>query len=252
MARSFSITPQKQTGDRVVFQPRSAHFQQTIGDDIRPVLETALLQHSALTEKDWVQVHHEGKTWDLRVRELSPAHAVSVIDTDLEAEINPSIETEDRIRAEEEEAQRRLEAVARAALEDAARLRTEAEAEAAAAEQAELERLSRLKVAAEKAAALPPEPSVDGVDGVEPALVASCLFRFPDGGRHARRFLLTDPVQLMFDFVDAQGGSGLPPGGYHLVTSYPRRVFTEAEAGQRMEEAGFRNSREVLFLEPNV
>lgn len=42
-----------------------------------------------------------------------------MIDTDLEAEINPSIETEERIREQEERARRYMEAAAAAALEEA-------------------------------------------------------------------------------------------------------------------------------------
>lgn len=39
-----ALLPPARAGERAVFQPRSALFQQSVGDDIRPVLEGALLQ----------------------------------------------------------------------------------------------------------------------------------------------------------------------------------------------------------------
>ena len=67
-------------------------FQEGVGPHVREVLEQALSTHSCLHEGDWVEVQHEGQVYDLRVRELRPQAQVSIIDTDLEAEINPSIE----------------------------------------------------------------------------------------------------------------------------------------------------------------
>jgi ubiquitin fusion degradation protein 1 len=203
-----------------VFQPRSATFQADVGADIREVLEAALRQHSCLTRGDWLTVQHaiggsgggsgsggeagveqqqdvqqqgqqyqqqpQYQRYDLKVCELHPegAGAVSVIDTDLEAEINPSIETEERIREEYEAAAQRA---AEAALAAAAAARQQQEAEAAAVEEAAQRERWRLA----KEAALPPEPPA-GAAGP----TAACLFRFPDGGRHSRRFLLSSPLQV--------------------------------------------------------
>ena len=75
--------------------------------------------------------------------------------------------------------------------------------------------------------------------------------------------------QLLFDFVDSKGASGLDPGSYALVTQYPRRVFLPPAAseggasggsanppavpqGQQpltLAAAGLAGPREVLFLE---
>lgn len=224
---------------RAVFQPRSAEFQKAVGDGLREALEAALLQHSALTVGDWIEVHHAGQIYDLRVRELAPADAVSVIDTEVEAEVHPSVETEERILAEEMEAQRRLAEAAAAA---AAAM----EAEEVAAAEAAAEAARRKAIQDAKAAALPEEPSAD-----VPAV--ACLFRFPDGSRHSRRFALTQPISHLFDFVDSKGGSGNLPGQYHLVTQYPRQVFTPLEVlvGETpLAGDGGGPSRQVLFLEP--
>lgn len=167
-----------------MFQPRSASFQQDVGEDIRGVLEAALLQHSCLTQGDWLSVPHGGQQYDLRICELHPEPAVSVIDTDLEAEINPSLETEEKIREEYEAAARRA---AEAALATAAAAE-KAEAEAAAAEQ---ERLQREAYRLGKEQALPAEPPLGSAEPI-----VTCLFRFPNGSRHSRRFPLSSPLQV--------------------------------------------------------
>ena len=55
------------------------------------------------------KVEHGGKEYALRVLELQPAAAVSVIDTEMAADVGPSIETEGYLRAREEEAAREAE-----------------------------------------------------------------------------------------------------------------------------------------------
>lgn len=44
-----------------------------------------------------------------------PAQSVCIADTDLEAEVDPSVETEEKLRAEEQAARQRLEAMQRSA-----------------------------------------------------------------------------------------------------------------------------------------
>ena len=43
------------------------------------MLEATLARHSVLSVGDWVSVEHGGSTYDLRVQQLRPAPAVSVI-----------------------------------------------------------------------------------------------------------------------------------------------------------------------------
>eukprot|EP00887_Chlorella_sp_A99_P003198 scaffold9.g3198.t1 len=205
------------------------------------------------------------------------AARVSLIDTDLEAEILHSMETEERIRQEEAAAQARAAAAAAAAAEAAAAQAAAAAEREAAAAAAAARREARRAAAAE---ALLEEPPINAG-----APLVACLFRFPDGGRHARRFAAAAPLAQLFAFVDSQGAAGLDPGSYRLVTQYPRRVFdpaavpfdptavptAPAEAGSgggaavaapaacpagaggvgpTLEEAGLAGPREVLFLEP--
>lgn len=230
-------------GTRAVFQPRLATFQQAIGDEVESALESALLQHSALTVGDWIEVvvPSTGECFDVRVKELQPADAVSVIDTELEAEVLPSVETEERLITEELEAKRALEAAAKAAEE-----REREEAAKVEAETVELQRRRSLQEA--KAASLPNEPEAADEN------VVYCLFRFPDGGRWTRRFRAAEPVSLLFDFADSKGAGGNEPGEYRLVTQYPRNVFEVITDGEKsLESAGLtRGQRHVLFVEANA
>lgn len=96
-------------GTRVVLQPELPGFQAEMGDGIKPALEAALGARSTLSQGDWVWVQGHA----LRVRELDPDPAVSIVETDLEADVAPSLETEARIKREQAEAQQRAEAAVR-------------------------------------------------------------------------------------------------------------------------------------------
>ena len=61
------------------FQPRLADFQRDAGDGVGDALTAALFTHAALSEGDWVEVPLGKETYDLRVLELRPSPAVSVI-----------------------------------------------------------------------------------------------------------------------------------------------------------------------------
>jgi hypothetical protein len=122
-----------------------------------------------------------------------------------------------------------------------------AAAEAAAAaeqERAAEDAARRVTVCAEAAAALPPEPAPS-----EPH--CTCLFRLPDGGRLTRRFAPGDAIAALFAYVDSEGGGGLWPGKYRLVSSYPRRVIEPASGSQTLADAGLAAGEQAaLLLEP--
>lgn len=56
-----------------------------------------------------MQVPYNGIQYNLRVLEVQPGPAVSVIDTDMAADVGPSIETEGYLRAQEEQEAREAE-----------------------------------------------------------------------------------------------------------------------------------------------
>lgn len=242
-------------GTKVVFQPRSAEFQSKVGEQIREVLEEALLQHSCLTVGDWIQVVYEGECFDVRVRELEPENAVSIIDTEMEAEIHPSVETEEKIIEEEMAARKALEEKRLREREELARAKQQQHDHAVRQEQL-------ASIQEQKRKILPTEPE-DLSDSI------GILLRFPNGEKYSRRFLPTDAFNAVFDFADSMGAGGNFPGDYVLVTQYPRRVFSNvadiaASDTFDAERDGFDaattcigdiegfsvGSRQVIFLEP--
>ncbi|CAA7391870.1 unnamed protein product [Spirodela intermedia] len=92
-----------------------------------------------------------------------------------------------------------------------------------------------------KLASLPVEPSTDDENAV------TLLVRMPDGSRHGRRFLKSDKLQSLFDFIDT--GRVAKPRTYKLVRPYPRRAFGEEESGLSFSDLGLTSKQEALFLE---
>ena len=227
MAGRVKVTYKRlRKGTRCVFQPRVKAFQIALNAnpsiDIKICLENCLSAYSCLAVGDWVPVtlpDHDGpREFDLRVKELEvngeAVDACSIIDTDLEAEVHPSIETEERMFQEELRARQLKEERARAARE--AELAQEAETAARVA--AVREASTRLQEIAE------PAPAEAGVTSV--------MVRFPDGNKCSRSFRVSDPVWLLFCFVDSNGASGLLPGEYKLVSQYPRVEIESGSAGE--------------------
>ncbi|XP_022736465.1 plant UBX domain-containing protein 8-like [Durio zibethinus] len=94
---------------------------------------------------------------------------------------------------------------------------------------------------ASKEASLPQEPAA----GEENAV--TLLVRMPDGSRRSRRFLKSDRLQSLYDFIDI--GRGVKPGTYRLVRPYPRRAFSDGESSLTLNELGLTSKQEALFLE---
>eukprot|EP00798_Chlamydomonas_sp_ICE-L_P002791 gene2791-12666_t len=240
-------------GQFVRFQPLTRGFHEEVGDRIRDVLELAVLGCCTLTEGDLLRVvtsaedEEERKEYGLRVAELKPGVAVCCMDTDMEAEVVPSEETEQALK-EMEETSRRLQA------EEAMR---EEQAEQAIfdAKEAEAEKEERIRQGLE--ASLPSEVAEGDA---RPHVTA--VFRMPDGSRHKRRFLLEQPLSLLFTYSDAMGAGRLDIGAYSLVTQFPRRVFEPPTSAARamavdgapsadptLAELGITAGQEMFLLE---
>ncbi|EKX33807.1 hypothetical protein GUITHDRAFT_90646 [Guillardia theta CCMP2712] len=102
-------------------------------------------------------------------------------------------------------------------------------------EQARLEeqrRIERIKREAEEAErqrerqledvrnSLPPEPSKEDRSATHIQL------RFPDGSRHSRRFLDTETLKVVLDFMFVCGAD---PEKHTLATAFPRKILDEAD-----------------------
>ncbi|KAL6655197.1 hypothetical protein ACP70R_006023 [Stipagrostis hirtigluma subsp. patula] len=94
---------------------------------------------------------------------------------------------------------------------------------------------------ASKQASLPSEPPPDNEGAV------TLVVRMPDGSRQGRRFLKSDKLQFLFDFLDI--GRTCKPGTYRLVRSYPRRTFTQSEGDVSFSDLGLTSKQEALFME---
>ncbi|CAN0841456.1 Plant UBX domain-containing protein 8 [Linum grandiflorum] len=136
---------------------------------------------------------------------------------------------------EEVEARRLQEAAAREAALEEAKLKEE-ESRRKLEEAQEIER----QLAA-KEASLPQEPTPDEENAV------TLLVRMPDGTRHGRRFLKSDRLQSLFDFIDVT--RVVKPGTYRLVRPYPRQAFSDGHTALTLTELGLTSKQEALFLE---
>ncbi|XP_076960242.1 plant UBX domain-containing protein 8-like isoform X2 [Bidens hawaiensis] len=94
---------------------------------------------------------------------------------------------------------------------------------------------------AAKEASLPQEPASDDNNAV------TLLVRMPDGSRRGRRFIKTDKLQHLFDFIDICRMA--KPSTYRLVRPYPRRAFSDGESELTLNELGLTSKQEALFLE---
>uniref|UniRef100_A0A7N0SYW1 UBX domain-containing protein n=1 Tax=Kalanchoe fedtschenkoi TaxID=63787 RepID=A0A7N0SYW1_KALFE len=78
--------------------------------------------------------------------------------------------------------------------------------------------------------------------------VINILLRMPDGRRISHRFLKSDKLEAVFDFIAIAGG--VHPEKYRLARSYPRRTFSYADGARTLEEIGLTSKQEALYLEP--
>jgi ubiquitin fusion degradation protein 1 len=229
-------------------QPVAAAFSSDVGD-VKLTLERELQLRTTLSAGDELRVHEGGAAYALRIISLEPEDAASIIDTDLEVEVLPSVEHEEAVAAEaarQAEAEAALEAARAEAAARAAAAERDAQARAQAAEAAAAEAVAARSLRREKAlAVLPAEPAA-GTDGATTVAV-----RCPDGTRCSRRFAsAADDASALFALVESSAWEDCP-SDFTLVASYPRRVIRRADAaiGRTIAEVGLTGKQEALFVE---
>mmetsp|Transcript_75101 Transcript_75101/g.149128 ORF Transcript_75101/g.149128 Transcript_75101/m.149128 type:complete len:441 (-) Transcript_75101:272-1594(-) len=245
------------TGTSARVQPVLSSFAADV-DDIKGTLERELLLRTTLTEGDELMVRDTtldaalgggsaAASYQLKIIGLEPEPSISLIDTDLEVTLLPSVQAEEaeaeRARAEAER-QRRLEAAIEARRqEEAAAEEAAAAAERAAAEEraAETEARAARRTAAAVALGVEPEAGEGTI---------SIAVRCPDGTRCSHRFRGDAPLALLFALVEASAWETLAPS-FTLTASYPRRVFRREDAadGRSLVAAGLSGKQEALFVE---
>ncbi|CAN1332927.1 Plant UBX domain-containing protein 8 [Linum perenne] len=142
---------------------------------------------------------------------------------------------------EEVEARRLQEAAAREAALEQEKLREEESRRKLEEEQIIVLSQEIERQLAAKEASLPQEPTPDEENAV------TLLVRMPDGARHGRRFLKSDRLQSLFDFIDVT--RVVKPGTYRLVRPYPRQAFSDGHSNLTLTELGLTSKQEALFLE---
>lgn len=76
--------------------------------------------------------------------------------------------------------------------------------------------------------------------------VTQILIRFPNGDRKERRFLCTERVKSIYNYVDSLGLVGV--GRYRLIATFPRRVYGSDKMHMTLKEAGL-HPQASLYLE---
>eukprot|EP01102_Stenamoeba_stenopodia_P008402 TRINITY_DN2412_c0_g1_i1.p1 TRINITY_DN2412_c0_g1~~TRINITY_DN2412_c0_g1_i1.p1 ORF type:complete len:428 (-),score=92.24 TRINITY_DN2412_c0_g1_i1:151-1266(-) len=115
-------------------------------------------------------------------------------------------------------------------VEDMERERQEEEAQLQEAQRISMMDAKRAEKSSKKAS-LPPEPE-KGASGS-----THLVIRLPTGTRIERRFMKTDTISTVKDFVDSTiNETGFDSDSYSLTSAYPRKTFTNVETS--LEEAG--------------
>jgi hypothetical protein len=143
---------------------------------------------------------------------------------------------EKELKAVEDAELRRVE---EAAAREAAIEKQKQENEDKLRKQLEEEELESLLAAKRESLPKEPLPNAEGA--------VTVVVRMPDGSRQGRRFLRSDQLQVLFDFIDIS--KTFKPGTYRLVRSYPRRAFTDEECLMSLNDVGLTSKQEALFLE---
>uniref|UniRef100_A0A7S4BTC4 UBX domain-containing protein n=1 Tax=Chrysotila carterae TaxID=13221 RepID=A0A7S4BTC4_CHRCT len=241
-------------------QPVKRRFRTEVAD-VKLFLEHELHLRTTLSEGDELEVGTGAERHVLRILELKPESAVSLIDTDLEVEVNASVEEEEEVAAAEAE-RRRAEAAAAAFAAEQEAKRAAAAAAAAAAEREAEEREKAAAAAAREeregrrreAAAVLQSGSLASASGGSGGGEVKVVVRCPDGSRCSGTFARTAPLALLFALVEAEWvealGAPLLPQEFRLAASYPRRAFDRAQAqAATLESAGLGSAQEALFVE---
>jgi len=239
----------------VKLQPKEHRFS-NVGP-IKAVLEENLRRHTTLTVDDEVTVWYRGKAHSMRVVDMQPERFGSLVDTDVEVDLEVSAEYDRHQQSE-------VAASAAAASSNKARKLNvtspiEQDESAAAPPAAGFNTATATSttaavgIAAERATTtLPTEPSPG-----EPGVIA-CRVRLPSGKSCVRRFLVRDPMLWLLQFARAQpdvqalcADKGKGHGAtVQLTVRQPTRVFAEESlaGGQSFEQLGVTAAQETFLL----
>lgn len=187
-------------------QPLKMGFHESVGEDLRDILEQRLSQQSVLTEGDILKIHlpQEDTPFELKVVELEPSSAVKILDTDLEVDVLPSEEVESLINERMKAATKSFHFTQRVTkpLEDELAkhdlIPEKMDIDEGVKPVVIPEKMDIEEVPSEVPHELPEEVAETEQD------VILCSIRLPDGSSLRRRFRQEDSVSLLFQFLNAK------------------------------------------------
>ena len=240
-------------------------FAEEVAPNVRDLLEAELERHCTLTVGDCFTV---AGGIEVRVRELLPADAVSLVGTEIAVSLLPSVENEEGVReaearrvAAQDHARQRAEALAAVAAQVQAS-RGAGTAGAAGGEPEEVGGGEReegadkesdpqaLAAALDAAKArLPPEPAEDSGG----ALCTLQLSLSGSGEKAVRRFLLQAPGGNAFlhDFATVVSSGRARGTNFQIVSRMPRRVLPR-DGALTLQESGLEAGSSALVVELTV
>jgi hypothetical protein len=218
-------------------------------ENMKLMLEDNLKHHSTLTVGDVVTVWHRGHKYTLRVSTMLPAQMGTLIDTDVEVDLDESVEWQEHVR--HTAAAEALTAPVSHVLGGAATIVTSANSATSAAGVGVATVPSTATAASAGVGSVfkfpttsQATPSIQGPSipvPAEPELgaegVINSKFRIA-GGNLTRRFLKSDHLRVLFAYLRSEACSGansqlssMCTAGnvLQLTTRFPSRVITETD-----------------------
>lgn len=232
----------------VKLQPLENRFYSL--ENVKLMLEDNLKHHSTLTVGDVVKVWHRGQKYTLKVSAMQPTDKGSLIDTDVEVDLDESVEYREHMRKQSET--EALSAPVGKTLGSASSSQsTPGTSGPATAADTNATSILSIPTGSRPIASIqgpnievPSEPIV-GEDGV-----INCKFRIA-GGSLTHRFLKSDQLCLLFAYLRSiaitnqnNSLSGMCETGkiLQLTTRFPHRMIAETDdlvsKGATLESAG--------------
>ena len=221
-------------------QPLTCKFQSHV-TDVKELLESKLHLHATLTEGDLLEVQQDDQVYSIRIVSVQPEGAASLVETDLEVDILPSVEEEEAASAEVAACtiSKEQDLPQRAGTQSEEHIGTSEKYESSEKLSSDV-RAQRMVRREAARASLPTEPE-SGVN---------INVRCPDGSR-TRIFARDDPLDALFAFIEAEcyepEDGPILPFDFRLVSTYPRRIFHRGQLS--LEAAGLVGPKEALFVE---
>jgi len=241
-------------GISAILQPLSSSFQRDVLDT-RGELEKYLKHCCTLTEGEIISLNKKScelndpledgsnddmveEYYHIKVVSTTPPSAISIVETDLEVDLLPSVDyqnyqaEQERLRQQEE--QRKLKEQESRKLQEDMRLQKE---KAIDLERQEME--ARVVKEVERLT------SLLGSEAADDSIGGFIAVKFPNGERHRRRFLSNDTFDKVFLWTDshayvqrkliemklilsARGELFDANNSYRLVQAYPRQTYTRS------------------------